>query len=176
MHPVLLRAGSVRHLAAALALVVWGAASAESAAAQLPKPSPDLSIRLPELEVYQIRPQSNPVPAGSEVVIAIGARNNGTASAAFDYALGPKNRSAVWVIGNGATLSPGKTHIGGIRMTYSQAYNYFRSTLGANNPGGMQTVCFGVFLLRDGSKDLFLDGNNPNHQKEQCLKFEFPIP
>ncbi len=174
MHAVHRRRGAIR-FTAPVAFVVSSVVFCTAAGAQLPQPRPDLTLKLPELEIYQIRPQADPVRAGSSVAIAIGVRNNGTASAAFDYAIGPKDRSAVWVTGNGVTLLAGKTTIGGIKMTYAQAYNYFRTTLGAKNPGGLQTVCFGVFLVRDGSKDLFTDRDNTNHQKEQCLKFEFPI-
>lgn len=176
MHPVHLRRAGVRPLAAALALVVGSAMSARTADAQLPRTTPDYTLKLPELEIYHIKSASDPVRAGSDVGIAIGIRNNGTASGTFDVAIGPKDRSAVWGVGNGATLSPGKSTIAAVRMTYIQAMHYFQSTLAANNPGGVQTVCFGVFLLRDGTKDLFTDANNSNHQKTHCLKFEFPIP
>lgn len=174
MHSARLRRRAAR-LSVPIVCVVNSVVFGTAAGAQIPQPRPEINIKLPELEVYQIKPQNDPVRAGGIVVIAIGVRNNGTASAAFDYAIGPKDRSAVWVTANGTTLAAGKVTIGGIKMTYAQAQNYFRTTLGAKNPGGFQTVCFGIFLLRDGSKDPFTDPNNANHQKEQCLKFEFPI-
>ena len=86
--------------------------------------------------------------------------------AAFDYALGDCRTHKVWVTAKGVGLDPGDKHVGGLRIGHEDLAN----ASGQIGGGGLATkTCVGIFLLRQGTQDLFKDGNVPNHDERYTV-------
>jgi hypothetical protein len=100
---------------------------------------------------------------GDDLVIAVGVTNNGGRPAVFDYAIGSCKDHEVWAKAEGVQLKPGDKHVSGFRITHKELVGHAPANVATNQ------TCIAIFLLRDGAKDLFRDGNVPNHDKQHTV-------
>ena len=124
-----------------------------------------------ELEIYKFLGNTDHVSWkdrevgawGDDLVIVVGVTNHGGRPATFDYAIGSCRGHDVWASAKGVQLKPGEKHVSGFRMTHKELVGHAPANVATNK------TCIGIFLLKDGSKDLFRDGNVPNHDKQHTV-------
>ncbi len=124
-----------------------------------------------ELEIYKFLGNTDHVSWkdrevgawGDDLVIVVGVTNHGGRPAAFDYAIGSCKGHDVWATAKGVQLKPGEKHVSGFRITHKELVGHVPANVATNK------TCIGIFLLKDGSKDLFRDGNIPNHDKQHTV-------
>jgi hypothetical protein len=131
---------------------------------------PDLKLAPAELEIHQIRATSELGSYTVDLQVLAGVRNNGSGPGAFDYALGSRDLRYVYFTAPGTTLASGGVHAGAIRVPYKDVL----AASGGGTPSSLVEVCYGLFLIKAGSRDGWADSNNPNHRKSVCTKVRIP--
>ena len=124
-----------------------------------------------ELEIYKFLGSTDHVSWkdreagawGDDLAIAVGVTNHGGRPATFDYAIGSCRGHNVWATAQGVQLKPGEKHVTAFRITHKELVGHAPANVATNK------TCIGIFLLKDGSKDLFSDGNIPNHDKQHTV-------
>ncbi len=131
---------------------------------------PDLRLAPAELEIHQIRATGELSSYTVDLQVVAGVRNNGKGPGAFDYALGSRDLRFVYFTTPGTTLAGGGVHAGAFRIPYKRVLE----ASGGGAPNSLVEVCYGLFLVKAGSRDGWADTNNPNHRKSVCTKVRIP--
>jgi hypothetical protein len=161
--------GTIRVSLAVAALGV-GLACMAPAHAQNQPTAPDLRLAPAELEIHKVSSTSELKDYTVDLQILVGARNNGKGPGAFDYALGTSDLRYVYFTAKGALLAGGQVHANAFRVPFKTVL----TASGGGTPSSLVEVCYGLFLVKAGSKTGWTDSNNPNHRKQVCTKVRIP--